>query len=707
MKWLKKEIASESVRDLINRYSIDALTASILARRGFTKPEDVLFFLEDDPRYLPNPFLFHAMEDACDRVLNAIDEGEKVLVFGDRDVDGVTSTTLVYETLKSLGIDVSCKLPTGNESYGLSIDAVNECEKNYISLIITVDCGISNLKEVAYAKERGIDVIVIDHHIAPDELPDACAIINPKMKDSGYPFRDLSGCGVAYKFVRALRFARTELYKQQVCLLNVRPANESYVIEAVRLSNMAETGRLSETLVPGMVDISQTRLVKFLEGQQIFVYEAPVIKKMLARALGNSAEIHMLDISGEIAETIPQVKGLSLLRLKEKSKVARYSTSESGELDVFMNIFISFVFKKTNQFNDDDLENLQLVALGTIADLMPLVNENRILVKKGLLGINTKPRNGIRELILKRELLGKTLSAQDIAWQITPILNAAGRMGRPETALELLIEETREKRTALADTIIQMNEDRKKLGQEAWDIVKPLADASLEKYDNKLIIVSDKNIHRGVTGILAAKLTNFYRVPAAVISYPETGILVGSMRSARGVDVKAFLDGFKDIFFDYGGHDFAAGFSLAIDKLGEFEGRATMFAPNIEFGDGTEEECINIDADLPKEFLTPDIESLIERFEPFGSSNETLVFCARKVIINQLDLMGKPEPIHVKMLLDSGAFKWPAVYWKASSKVKTEFDLKDTVDVIFKYGKNTYGGVTSPQLMVMDVKKSL
>ena len=223
----------------------------------------------------------------------------KVLIFGDRDVDGITSTSLLHRALTDIGIDTEWRVPSGNDPYGLTIAAVETHAENSGTLIITVDNGISCRDAVARANELGIDVVVLDHHNPPDVLPDAVAIINPKMEDSGYPFRDLAGCAVVWKFITALRFARTELYKQQICLLNVRPANESYLIEAIKVVNMTEQTRISETVVPGMVSIrcaarTLLRISRFCVGR--------TASAEAARNYLRQGEIHFHDRAGNIAQ---------------------------------------------------------------------------------------------------------------------------------------------------------------------------------------------------------------------------------------------------------------------------------------------------------------------------------------------------------------------------------------------------------------------
>ena len=343
----KKDIAPEQVRELCGRFSCDPLTASILARRNITSGPDIQYFLEDDLRYLHSPFLLSGMEDAVDRILAARDEGEKVLIFGDRDVDGITSTTILYRCLKDMGMDVSWRIPSGEDTYGLSLKAVEEFAADCGTLIITVDCGISNNVEIDRAVELGIDVIITDHHNPPENLPNATIIVDPKLPGDEYPFPYISGCAVAFKLATALRFAQNELYKQELCLLDVRPVNDAYTIDCVKLVNMTERSRLTETIAPGMVRIEDTRLLQFLQGQQILVWDAELQKKQLAKVFGNGVEFNMMDLRPEIATEIPSVRNASLLRVKEMSKILRYREGLQSEMDGFCNLFITYIQKKT------------------------------------------------------------------------------------------------------------------------------------------------------------------------------------------------------------------------------------------------------------------------------------------------------------------------------------------------------------------------
>ncbi len=708
--WEKKQVAPELVKELSGRYSIDNLTASILARRGLTQGQDLLYFLEDDKRYLHNPFLFSTMEDAVDRILDAKEEGEKVLIFGDRDVDGVTSTALLYSYLQELGMDVEYRVPKGDEAYGLSKEAVDDFAAKYGTLIITVDCGISNHEEIAYAQEKNIDVIVTDHHNPQGDLPDGTIIVNPKVPECNYPFKDISGCAVAYKLVSALRFAQSDLYKQEICLLNVRPINEGITIECLKTQNLVIKERFSESYIDGLMSIQNTRLMPFLRGQQIFVWDAGVQQKMLTKAFGTGVEFNVLDLRPQAASIMPSLADLSLLRLKAMSRIALYNDSglESSEIDAFFNIFVTFIQKKTTTPNSalkDDLD-LQLVALAALADIMPMKNENRILVRQGVASINRGTiRPGLMEICNKQGLLGKRIRATDLSWSITPVLNSAGRLGEPDAALNLLIEKDPGVREQLACRIMEMNRTRKDLGTEAQAIADHAAWESLSQYSNNLAVVVDKRINRGVTGIVANRIAQTLKVPAMVITYTSETEAAGSIRSARGYDVCSLLNANGDLFIHHGGHDFAGGFGIEASKIPELLKRLALFAPAIEFPEAADKP-IAIDAELPEQYLTQDLLKVVDRFEPYGPENPQLTFLSRNLPLMQADVIGKVEKVHLKLTFNCGRNKWPALWWNSSEHLKRDFDVRDRLDVVYQITRNTFNGIETPQMEVTTAEKS-
>ncbi|MBN1243558.1 MAG: single-stranded-DNA-specific exonuclease RecJ [Spirochaetales bacterium] len=707
MDWVRKEIAPETVKETAARYGVDLLSAAIMARRGLAAPEEARWFVEEGLRHLHNPFLLDGMEDAVDRMLQALDEGEKILVFGDRDTDGVTSTALMVEGLRTLGADVSWRVPRADEPYGLTVAALDEFAASGGTLVLTVDCGISNHEEGERALELGIDLVILDHHnLQAPEPPEAVAVVDPKLPGSGYPFRDLAGVGVAWKALRALAFARSGFYKQDIALLNVRPAADSFIVEAVRLRNLVEIGRVTETIVPGMVDLSRTRLVPFLEGRQIFVWDGALQKRLLSKVFGSGAEVHFYDAAPEIGEAIPAARGSSLVRLAGMSRLARYSGAEVGELDVFENLFVGWVLARALPDSGADRAALQLAAIGTVADMMPLRNENRILVREGLAALADAPRPGLAELVGKLNLAKRKLSANEISWQLTPVINAAGRMGRPELAVELLLAEDARRRVELADQVIALNEERKALGAAAWEAVRPDAEASLQAHGGKLVLVGRDDVHRGITGIIASRLSAAFKATAVMVAFLPTGIAVGSIRSKTGFDVKGLLESSAELFIDYGGHDAAAGFSLPREKWDEFVARTARFVEGVELEAAPAEETLAVDAELPHEYLRPELLDLVDRFEPFGEKNPKLVFVARNVPIAAIDIVGKRESSHLKLTLDFGKHPFPALWWNAAEKLGREFEREDRLDVAFNVQRNWWNGSATAQLVVLDARRA-
>lgn len=705
MDWNKKEINKEQVKKIAEKYKIPLLAASILVRRGVTKPEDLLFYLESDLRYLHNPFLFEEMEDAVDRILQAASEEEKVIIIGDRDVDGITSTVLLKNALKEIGIDARWSLPEGDAPYGVTKSVIDSFAGEDGSLIITVDCGISNVSEIEYAADLGIDTIVIDHHLPSEVLPSAAAIVNPKLIDSSYPFEHLAGCGVVLKVIWALNFAMTDFYKQEIVLLNIRPGNDTYILDAVRVINLIEIERITENIVPGLVRIEQTRLGAFLVGKHIFVYEKDVQLAMLRKVFGADADIHLYDLAEVLWKEYASLKGKSLLQMRERSRAALFTGRTLEEIDVLFNLFKAYMEIELRQKTNTFEESLDLTALGTIADMMPLRNENRILIKNGMRLLNNTKRKGLHALLMQQNLVGKRISTTDVGWQITPVINATGRMGEPSKAAELFITDSESRRQKLAVEIIGMNKARKKLGESVWDRVLAGAEKRLNETDGKMVVVVDRSIKRGITGIIASRLVSYFGVPALVVTAIDKN-MIGSIRSTNGFKVKEFLQKFSEYFIDFGGHDYAAGFSLIEENLEKFMFSLKNEVRRMDMPE-KKEATLFIDAQLPLNYIEPGLIDIVEMFEPYGEGNPPLQFLAKGMKILTVDIIGKSAQQHVKMLLDSGKYKWPGLYWKAAEKVGIEFSKDDRVDVVFRLGRNYYQNTENLQLTLLDVKRSV
>ncbi|MGI5057080.1 single-stranded-DNA-specific exonuclease RecJ [Treponema socranskii] len=707
-EWHKKEVSREAVKALCGLYGVDALTASIMVRRGITQANDVLYFKESDLRFLHNPFLFSNMEDAVDRITSAKEEGEKILIFGDRDVDGVSATAILYTYLQRSGYDVSWRLPVGDDAYGLSMQAVDDFAKDYGSLIITVDCGISNAAEIEHARELGIDVIVTDHHNPPETLPDASAILDPKVKDSGYPFADISGAAVSYKLVEALRFSESELYKAEIALLNVRPAEtEGVYIDCVKVQNLVRTASLSEHIRGGGISIAQTKLPEFLKGAQIFTWNEEAVKKQLSDIFGRGVEFNTVDLRPEVSKLIPSLSRMSLLEAKDASRIAKYSSQPISEIDGFYNIFVSFAEKKmeTKQKLADRQNDLELVAVAAIADIMPLKDENRILVRAGLDAMNEgKVRPGLAELFSRLSVAGKKISSSDLSWTVIPALNAAGRMGQSNSALEMLISPDTAVREKRAEEIIELNEKRKVFVGDAASVTAIQAEESFEYCEKKLCTVVDERINKGVTGILASRLMTKYKVPAIVITFIDGDTAVGSMRSCRGLNATDFLASLGDIFISYGGHNCAAGFSFPREKLPLFTEKLKNAVSHIALD--SESDTIDVDAELPANYLSPAILSVVDAFEPFGEGNREIVFLSKALPVFDASLVGKSERRHLKITFDCGKYKFPALFWGEGERLGRDFNKGDALDVLYSMNRNTFNGAVTPQMIITDFVRS-
>lgn len=701
MIWNKKPIEADQVRTLASRYGIDALTASILVRRGVTEPADLCYFLEEDLRYLHNPFLFEDMEIVVDRLLAAKEESEKVMVFGDRDVDGMTSTALMVECLKDMDLEPEWRVPGEGENYGLSLDAVEDFASREGTLVITVDNGITCYDEVDRANELGMDVLIFDHHeVRHDRLPDGLAIINPKKPGTTYPFKDLAGCGVVSKVIWSLALSESSYYNQSMVFLATRREEKELRIDMIKMINLRITSRL--TVKAGQGEAGLTELVEFLRGEPIFVFSEKEEKANLSLYLGNGFDIHLVELQGEIHSRFPPLRGLDLGALQQKSRLALYGLDGGTWADVLANLFVSLLFKKENGRFQVWAQSLDLVALGTVADMMPLVNENRILVKRGMDVLNRTLRPSLRELLMRRKLLDKRINAHDLSWYAAPWLNGAGRMDRADLGVQFLLSREDREIYDLANKIDELYRRRREIGNTLWEELRPEAEKNKEECLDKLVYLTSEKIPRGITGILAARYSQYYNVPAMILSLGD-GTASGSVRTMEGAAITPLLESLAGHFDDWGGHEFAAGFSLPRKGLEKFRKDLILQLKDFELEEI--DESVQIDAELPPEYLNEDLEKISEKLEPYGEAFPPLMFQAGKLEIESVELVGN-ESNHIKMLLKTPDKKWPALFWNSVDRYKKDFDSRDTIDVLFKLEKNYYRNRQILQMNVQDVKRS-
>lgn len=707
MKWMKTEISNEIVKTLCGKYGVDPIAASIMVRRNIVSGKDVWPFMEESTRYLHNPFLFSAMEDVVDRILDAVNENEgvppKVLVFGDRDVDGITAALIMKGALKNMGCDVICQVPTGKEPYGITAAAVDDFAANGGTLIVTVDCGISCAAAIDRAAEHGIDVIVTDHHNVTDVLPNAVAVIDPKIDGCGYPFSGLSGAGVALKVSYALRFSRLGYYKNDITMLDAHYAksNKSITVECIKTRNMVIKSRLTETFKAGS-SIADSRLVSFLTGQHIFVWNAKQVSGILQIAFGKGVEFALHDLKTEVAKTWKQFANKTIEDIRAASKVLLYGENKDT-VDALYNVFVTWAMSLVSKSYKDETDDLCLAALSSMADVMPMADENRIIVKNAVRNINKgKVRRGIAELMAHQSLMPALVSARDLSWTVIPALNAAGRMGNSQMALALLDDENAAHREKLSQEMVDVNEERKSLVNSALSFTRQKAKESLDVNWGKIIFIADGRISKGVTGLVAARFAEQYGVPAIVIDSSDD-VVTGSMRSTAGLSCTEFLSHFDKLFIDYGGHNSAAGFSLAKDILDEFRCKVKEYTKEIKMPPLPNE--INVDAEIPSQYVSS-LLKVVDFFSPFGTGNEELIFMTKGLAVCSATVLGKTERQHLKLILDCGAVKYPAMIWGGGELLDREIKTGDVIDVLYSMNRNTFNGMSTPQMIIKDWRKT-
>jgi single-stranded-DNA-specific exonuclease len=331
------------------------------------------------------------------------------------------------------------------------------------------------------------------------------------------------------------------------------------------------------------------------------------------------------------------------------------------------------------------------------------VDENRILVRRGLELLRTSERSGLRQVFKRKDLLGKRISTTDIAWQVSPLLNSAGRMGEPGIATSVFLAKTTEEAEGIVNQLFALDGQRKSVGENTWNLMLAQAKESLERTGGRCVLVHDARIQRGITGIMASRLQGFFKTPAIVIAEADD-TAVGSIRCNRERVIADFFSRHAGDFLTHGGHDFAAGFSIARTRLVPFLDSFFSRVEEIALP-APGEETIIIDAEIPPAFLSPDLQKTVDLFEPYGEGNPPLIFLTRGMRVSQCELIGRKDLNHLKLLLDSGKNRWPAVYWNAASRFPGEFAIGDVVNVVYKLGRNSYNGGENLQLTILDLQK--
>ncbi|MCL2388792.1 MAG: single-stranded-DNA-specific exonuclease RecJ [Elusimicrobia bacterium] len=650
-KWIFLSQDADERKLLSEQFNVSERLGAILLNRNINAG-NAGAFLHGSYEELLNPFLFGDMRAAALRLRSAVDKGEKILVYGDRDVDGITAVNILALTIKKLGGDVSWYVPS-DEGYGISKDVIDSRSALGTSLIVTADCGISAAAEINYAQSLGIDIIVTDHHEPPAEgLPKAFAVINPKTQNSNYPFKELAGCSVALKLAEALMLTFGKRFDKKTIFVS-----GGYFIETLNDICVLE-GMLSG------LELKDDKDLKIVSNNENFLAEI-------------SAKVPQAQTELFNEDNVSNTQSLM------QAYFARERASDG----------------RMKQFFDD---NADVVALGTIADIVPLVGENRVFVKEGIKSIekNIHRRPGLG-FIIEDNLISKNsgVTARSIAWNVTPVLNSAGRMGKAPLSCELLMEFNEFHAKNIYADILKLNDSRRDLQSTNIAAFNALLKEQTSP-DDKILTLCAQGLDHGVTGIVAAQLVRQHSKPV-VLLISDGSEAVGAARSIEGFDIVQALENVKDILVKYGGHSQAAGFTVAQENVEQLKARLKEYAKKI-VTPLMMTKTIQIDSELKISDLTTAFCKEIQILEPFGMGNPQPNFCVKNVTATEISAFGvKREHLKFK-LSQNGNHNITAVYWN-SARLADSLKTERVIDVIFNLELNR-GAL---QLTVLDTRPSV
>lgn len=561
--WSVAKVNKERAIAMANKLEIPPLLAMMLDIRGITREEDVINFLQENKDF-SDPFLMKDMDKAVERITTAVENGEKICVYGDYDADGVTSTSLLYSYLRdSLGADVMFYIPTRTgEGYGMNKGAVDKIHSLGVTLIITVDNGISAREEIDYANSLGIDTVITDHHMPSGAIPKAVAVVNAHQQDDKSPFKDFSGVGVAFKLVMA--------------------------------------------------------------------------------------------IEGEYADV------------------------------------------------DSLLENFSDIAtLGTIGDIVPLVGENRTLVKNGLRHIQNSDRIGINAMKQESGIAEKEINSSNVAFTLVPRINAGGRLGSSEKSVNLLLTEDEDEAVTIADKLGMDNRERQSIEKEILASIDEEVRRTPNIVNDKILVFAGKGWHQGVVGIAASRIKDIYDKPTIIIGIDDDGVARGSGRSVEGFSLCDAVFACSEHLTHYGGHPMAVGISLEKEKINDFRKAINAYCKDIKMP----YNILHIDCKLNPNQLNLSILDCLSYIEPCGASNPSPIFGLYNMTVIATKEIGNGN--HMRITLSRGQGQVPvyAVYFNHNFQ-SCSYRNGDIVDVAVSLDRNIYNGQENLSVIIKDIKYS-
>ncbi|MBI1979486.1 MAG: single-stranded-DNA-specific exonuclease RecJ [Elusimicrobia bacterium] len=742
-EWVYKKPDPKKVEELSRAMGISSILATLLVNRNLTAAKEVESFLNPDYSHFYNPFLLPDMEKAVLRVREAIERGEKILIYGDRDVDGVTALSILVRTLKSLGAQVDWLVPS-REGYGLHRPLLEKCFQSGVRLVITVDCGTSAVEEIEFARTLGLDVIVTDHHLPPPRLPNACAIINPNREDSLYPAKEAAGCLIAFKFAYALMFSFNRNFNQDYCILDfettgLSSGNDQILeIGSLQIRNFLVQEEF-HTMVRPTCPISDGAIAVHGITEEM-VEDAPPIEDVLPKLLkfiGNRTivahnarfdlgflrstvrRVHGREFSPPFLDTLPlarsQFPSFPSHALQALAWELRYEPKEAhralGDCHT-----TAYVFQRAEELRDPRLrfyldEMLDLAALGTVADIVPLQGENRMIVRYGLSALIKSRKAGVRKLMESAgfQTRGSEVTeieendlptAKEIAWKVTPLINAAGRFLKPELSVQLLLSDSEREASSLVKEISALNESRKDLQKTNSDHFSALVRKQVDLKKEKIIFLVAEGVEHGVTGIVASRMVQEFGRPVFLL-IAEGDLAAGSSRSVPGFNVVHALKECDDLLLRYGGHPQAAGLAAPLKNVDLLKERLLAYADRTIVQSDFSQK-LEIDCEIGFGDLSPVVVREIRKMEPFGEGNPPPIFSVKQVQVEGHTLIGADRN-HLKIRLTEGETFLDAVGWGMSA-LANQIKKGDSLDCVFQLESGWKKRSAAPQLVLADLR---
>jgi single-stranded-DNA-specific exonuclease len=672
----KNNLSSQlEMAEIASEFNINPKILSVLANRGVKSRQDINKFLYGGLEYIHNPFLFEDMYKAADRIRQAIDLKEQILIYGDRDVDGITAVNIMVNTLKALGGNVWWYVPA-EESYRVHKDILIKYAQEKVKLLITVDCGISAKEELDYAKTLGMDIILTDHHepISKGLPSGVTAIINSKLQDTSYPFKDIAGCVVALKTVWAVNKTFDKDYNK---------TNLFFLLNDID-DNQTLTG--SYSLVKNDLKIQDGQFNSLNEFKQllndcfkIYTFDCPALKTLLQKDI----------------------------LLKDKIELLESKNTNNNSIDDLIHIKIAAT-NRENPIKDFFENNLDLCTLGIIADSMPLIDENRIIVREGLKLLSSNPsfRPGLALLLDDTLKLRDSykITCNQVSWNITPVLNSAGRMGRGMLSVQLLMTKDFDSAQNLYTDIIKLNNERKNIQFTNIEQFKILLKEQYNPETDKVIILIAENSEHGVTGIVSSLIAREHSKPAfLLISNGREAI--GAARTANNFNIIDALENVNDLLDKYGGHSQAAGFTIAHSNIGEFKKRIQEYSKN-NIVEQEVKSIISIEGELKISDINYDFYKQIQSLAPFGMANPIPIFCMKSVNATEVCVFGSKNE-HLKFKVSQkGSRNVQAVFWN-HAYLADNLKKDDFYNIVFSLEATEKNGSSILQLIVIDIRETI